>query len=262
MTDSPLRIGTAVRVQDLTVRYGSVVALRNVSLDIPCGGVTAIVGPSGTGKSTFLTVLNRLTDLVPGCRVEGRVLVAGVQVMDAKADVRTLRQRVGMIFQKPNPFPLSIRRNLELPLREHGIRDRTELSQRVEKALRSAGLWDEVRSRLEDPALTLSGGQQQRLCIARALALEPEILLMDEPTSHLDPMASRIVERHLQELAREVTVVLVTHDLEQARRVSDHLVLFWIAEGSGSVVESGPTKRVFGEPREAATRAYLLGGGG
>jgi phosphate transport system ATP-binding protein len=259
MSGAPLRVGTAVRVRGLTVRYGRAPALREVDLDIPCGGITAVVGPSGAGKSTFLTVLNRLTDLVPGCRVEGQVWVGRQEVTAPETDVVELRRQVGMIFQKPNPFPLSIRRNLELPLREHGVRDRAELEGRVERALSAAGLWEEVRDRLDEPALRLSGGQQQRLCIARALVLEPEILLMDEPTSHLDPLASRVVERHVEGFRGRYTVILVTHDLDQARRLSDHLVFFQSWEGSGRMVEAGPAERLFREPGEAATRAYLQG---
>lgn len=247
------------RVEDLRVRYGAKTALAGVSLSVARGRITALVGPSGCGKTTFLSVLNRMTDLVEGCRVEGRVCLGGLELTRPGIDVVALRRRVGMIFQKPNPFPLSVRRNLELPLREHGLRERARLEATIERALRDVGLWDEVKDRLDGPALALSGGQQQRLCLARALALEPEALLLDEPCSALDPLASGVVEDHIQALRGRYTLVVVTHDLAQARRIADDAAFFWLQDGAGRVVESGPATSVLQAPAHDLTRRYLAG---
>ena len=245
-------------VRGLKVTYDRRVALDGVDLALATGRVTALIGPSGCGKTTFLQCLNRLTDMVPRCRVEGSIRWHGRELRQV-ADLPDLRRRVGMIFQKPNPFPLSIRRNLELPLKEHGLKDRAELERRIEGTLRDVGLWDEVKDRLGDVATSLSGGQQQRLCLARALVLEPEALLMDEPTSALDPLASGVVEDLIRGLRRRLTVVLVTHNLAQARRLADDAAMFWVRGGHGAVIESGPMARLFEAPQDPDTRAYIDG---
>jgi phosphate transport system ATP-binding protein len=246
----------------LTVHYGRRPALLAVDLPVPAGEITALVGPSGCGKSTFLQTLNRLTDLIPGCRVEGSVRLDGEEILTPGCDLLALRRRVGMIFQKPNPFPFSIRRNLELPLKEHGVKDAAERGARVEAALRDVGLWKEVRDRLDIPATALSGGQQQRLCIARALALQPEVVLFDEPCSALDPLAAAVVEDLIHSLKGRYTVVIVTHNLAQARRIADTTALFWAVEGVGQLVERAPTAAFFEAPREALTREYVSGARG
>ncbi len=249
-----------LRVTDLTVRYGARWALRGVGASFTTGTVHALVGPSGCGKTTLLCCLNRLTDLVPGCRVEGSVLLDGVEMR--VLDPVELRRRVGMIFQEPNPFPLSIRRNVELALREHGVRSRAELEQRVERALFDAGLLEEVKDRLDESALLLSGGQQQRLCIARAIALEPEVLLMDEPTSSLDPIAAEVIERWIAGSRGRYTILFVTHNLAQARRLADETAVFWISNGAGTIVEQGATEQIFERPQSAITTAYVRGRAG
>lgn len=245
--------------EGLSLHYGSKTAFTEVSMTIPRGCVTALVGPSGCGKTSYLSSLNRLTDLIPSARLRGRILLDGRDVCDPRLDLIEHRRRVGMIFQKPNPFPLSIRKNLEFPLREHGVRDRSALRQKVETALQDVGLWDEVKDRLDTPAQALSGGQQQRLCIARALALEPEVLLLDEPCSALDPISSGVVEDRIAALRGRYTVIIVTHNLAQARRISDWTALFWVQGGSGRLVEFGSTQQVFEAPREAVTAAYISG---
>jgi len=250
-------------IENLAVSYGDTPVLSDVSLDIYKGCITALIGPSGCGKTSFLNALNRLTDLIPGARVEGRLrLVDGansLDLLDPGLDVRALRRRVGMIFQRPNPFPLSIRRNLELPLREHGMRRADALAHKIETALSDVGLWEEVRDRLDAPALALSGGQQQRLCIARALVLEPEILLMDEPCSALDPIASGVVEEMIQSLSGRYTVVIVTHNLAQARRIGNYAAFFWMRERIGQLVEFGRCRQIFAAPVHPATAAYIGG---
>ncbi len=251
-----------IKTESLSVAYRGMCALNRVSFDAIRGRITAVVGPSGCGKSSFLSTLNRLTDLIPGCVVTGRVTLDGQDIHDAGADVIGLRRRVGMIFQKPNPFPLSIRRNLELPLKEHGVRGRTVRATIVEKALHDVGLWAEVRDRLDRPALMLSGGQQQRLCIARALALEPEVVLFDEPCSSLDPISSGVVEDLIHSLRGRVTVVIVTHNLAQAKRIADDVAVFWVKDGSGRLIEAGPAKQVFYHPSDPITSAYLAGARG
>lgn len=255
----PTPAAPAIRVEGLSIAYHGRTVLRDVSFDLTEGRVTALIGPSGCGKSSFLACLNRLTDLYPGCRVTGRVELGGEDVLRSSVDVVALRRRVGMIFQKPNPFPLSILRNLELPLLEHGVRDRRERRQRAENALEEVGLLDEVYDRLDGPALSLSGGQQQRLCIARALALEPEVILFDEPTSALDPLASAVVEERIAALRGRYTVVLVTHNLAQARRLADDVACLWYQDGAGWLVEHGSATDVFERPRNELTEAYVRG---
>jgi len=251
-----------IRVETLSVHYGRKPAFQNVTLTINRGCITALIGPSGCGKTSFLNCLNRLTDLIPGCRVRGRIMIGALDVCSAAIDVRALRQRVGMIFQKPNPFPLSIRKNLDLPLREYGVRNREQREEMGETVLQQVGLWDEVKDRLDAPALSLSGGQQQRLCIARAIALRPEVLLMDEPCTALDPISSGVVEELISRLRHEFTVLIVTHNLAQARRIADYAAMFWVKNGSGRLVEQGTAAAVFGAPVDAITAAYMTGGVG
>jgi phosphate transport system ATP-binding protein len=243
----------------LTLRYGDKTALADVSLPIARGRITALIGPSGCGKTSFLSCLNRLTDLIPGCAVTGSVRLGDLEVHGPRTDALELRRRVGMIFQKPNPFPFSVRRNLEFPLREHGTRDRARLQEKVETALRDVGLWDEVKDRLDRPAQALSGGQQQRLCLARALALGPEALLLDEPCSALDPISSGVVEDLIARLRGQLTLVVVTHNLAQARRIADDAALFWVQDGAGRLVESGPVRQLFEGPRQKLTVDYVAG---
>ncbi len=248
-----------VEIDRLSLHYREKPAFQDVTLSINRGCITALVGPSGCGKTSFLTCLNRLTDLIVGCRVSGRITIDTLDVSAPSTDVIQLRRRIGMIFQKPNPFPLSIRRNLEFPLREHGLRDQGQITQTMETALRDVGLWDEVKERLNSPAQALSGGQQQRLCIARALALSPEMLLMDEPCSALDPLSSGVVEDLIVSLRGRYTILIVTHNLAQARRIADSAALFWVQNGAGRLIETGPAKQLFEEPRDPLTAAYVSG---
>ena len=250
---------TLFEIRDLRVAYEGKAVLDDVSLAIPAGGITALIGPSGCGKTTLLQCLNRLTDMVPRCSVEGTLRYQGVDLTSPGLDVVALRRRVGMIFQRPNPFPLSIRRNLELPLKEHGVRDRARLEATLESTLRDVGLWQEVADRLDAPATSLSGGQQQRLCLARALVLDPEVLLMDEPTSALDPLAAGVVEDLVQSLRGRYTMVIVTHNLAQARRLADHVAMFWVRDGSGRIIETGPVAGIFERPQDPDTEAYIRG---
>lgn len=251
-----------VRTERISVSYGSRPILSDVSLDIDRNRILAVIGPSGCGKSSFLSTLNRMSDLVPGCRVAGRVLLEGKDVRAHDQDVRELRCRVGMIFQHANPFPLSIRRNIEMPLTEHGITSRSEREERLIQTLTAVGLWAEVRDRLEAPALSLSGGQQQRLCIARALALQPAVLLMDEPCSALDPISAAVVEELILSLRKHYTVVIVTHNLAQARRIADDLAIFWVFDGVGRLVEAGPARELFANPCHEISAMYISGGRG
>ncbi|MDP1569354.1 MAG: phosphate ABC transporter ATP-binding protein [Vicinamibacterales bacterium] len=249
----------ALTVDELTVTYDGVPALRGLTLPVNHGCLTAIVGPSGCGKSTFLSCLNRMTDLVPGCTVHGRIRLGALDVLDARVDLVGLRRKVGMIFQRPNPFPLSIRDNLTLPLTHHRLAHGAALDDTVEHALRQVGLWDEVAHRLSAPALSLSGGQQQRLCLARALVLEPDVLLLDEPCSALDPMAAGVVEDLITSLRGRYTLVMVTHNLAQARRVADDVAVLWMHGGAGTLVEHGTAGQVFETPAHEITAAYLAG---
>jgi len=226
------------------------------------GCVTALVGPSGCGKTSFLNCINRLTDLIPTAKLRGELHLGDLDLLDPKLDVIALRRRVGMVFQRPNPFPLSIRRNLDLPLKEHGLRSRARRNDAIEGALRDVGLWEEVKDRLEAPAMALSGGQQQRLCIARALVLQPEVLLMDEPCSALDPIAGEVVEKLIQKWRGRLTILIVTHNLAQARRVADWAALFWKQGDAGQLIEFGAVQQIFEEPREALTAAYVRGRSG
>ena len=242
-------------VRDLNLYYGQFHALKGVSMDIPEKEVTAFIGPSGCGKSTFLKTLNRMNDLVEGCRITGDVKLDGVDIYKDKLDVNVLRKRVGMVFQKPNPFPMSIYDNIAYGPRTHGIRNKAQLDEIVERSLRGAAIWDEVKDRLKKSALGMSGGQQQRLCIARALAVEPEVLLMDEPTSALDPISTSRVEELVMDLKKDYTIVIVTHNMQQAARISDKTAFFLL----GELVEMGPTERLFATPSDKRTEDYISG---
>jgi phosphate transport system ATP-binding protein len=251
--DAPARI--ALAAAGFSLYYGAHHALKHISFEIPEHSVTAIIGPSGCGKSTLIRSFNRMNDLIPGVRTEGRLEVAGVDVSSPTVDVVDLRRRVGMVFQRPNPFPKSIFDNVAFGLRLLGIRDKAELQARIESSLRRAALWDEVRDRLDRSALALSGGQQQRLCIARSLAVEPEVLLMDEPASALDPTATARIEELILELKGHYTIVVVTHNMQQAARISDFTAFML----QGVLVEHDGTRKVFTSPREKLTEDYITG---
>jgi phosphate transport system ATP-binding protein len=241
--------------RDFSIFYGEAEAIRKVSLDIPARQVTAIIGPSGCGKSTYLRAINRMNDLIPSCRTRGQLLFNGEDVNGSYVDVATLRKQVGMVFQKPNPFPKTIFDNIAYGPRLHGSHSMDELMAIVEKSLRDAALWDEVKDRLKANALGLSGGQQQRLCIARALAVQPDILLMDEPTSALDPRATARIEDLIGELRGDYTIIIVTHNMQQAARVSDHTAFFY----EGDLIEFAPTQDLFTHPKEKKTEEYITG---
>ncbi len=244
-----------ISVKNLDLYYDDVHALRDISMEIPEQSITAFIGPSGCGKSTLLRTLNRMNDLVEACRIKGEILLDGQDIYARGTDVNSLRTRVGMVFQKPNPFPMSVFDNIAFGPRTHGIKDKAKLERIVEEALRKAAIFDEVKDRLHKSALGLSGGQQQRLCIARALAVQPEVLLMDEATSALDPLSTRRIEELVTELKREYTVVMVTHNMQQAARVSDVCAFFLL----GEVVECGPTQVLFSQPRDERTADYITG---
>ena len=242
-------------IEHLNLWYGSFQALKDINLRLPANEITAFIGPSGCGKSTLLKSLNRMNDLVEGCRIEGTVTLDGEDIFSRKMDVNLLRKRVGMVFQKPNPFPMSIYDNVAYGPRTHGIRSRVKLDEIVEKSLRGAAIWDEVTDRLKKSALGMSGGQQQRLCIARALAVEPEVLLMDEPTSALDPISTSRIEELAMELKKDYTIVMVTHNMQQAARISDKTAFFLL----GDMVEFGPTEKIFSMPQDRRTEDYITG---
>lgn len=246
---------TIIEARNLELYYGDNHALKSVSLEIPENRITALIGPSGCGKSTFLKTLNRMNDLVPGVRIEGEVLYNGENIYGKDVDVTRLRKQIGMVFQKANPFPMSIYDNIAYGPRTHGIRNRAKLDDIVERSLRDAAIWDEVKDRLNKSALGLSGGQQQRLCIARALAVEPDVLLMDESTSALDPISTSKIEELAMELKSRYTVVMVTHNMQQAVRVSDMTAFFLL----GELVEFGDTERLFSHPRDKRTEDYITG---
>jgi phosphate transport system ATP-binding protein len=246
---------TRIEVRDFNLWYGPVQALKSVSLDIPDRSVTAIIGPSGCGKSTLLRSLNRMNDTIAGVRVKGEAKVSGLDIYDSSTDVVELRRRVGMVFQRPNPFPKSIFDNVAYGVRLLGIRDRADLEGRVQHALQRAALWEEVKDRLGGSALQLSGGQQQRMCIARALAVEPEVLLMDEPASALDPTATARIEELVLTLKSSYTIVVVTHNMQQAARISDRTAFML----SGKLIEKGETRELFTRPKEKLTEDYITG---
>ena len=242
-----------ITVNDLNLWYGQTQALKNISLEIPEKSITALIGPSGCGKSTFLKTLNRMNDLIPGVKITGDVRFHGEDIF--AAEVNGLRRQVGMVFQKPNPFPMSIYDNIAYGPRTHGVRNKARLDEIVEKALTDAAIWDEVKDRLKKNALGLSGGQQQRLCIARALAVEPEVLLMDEPTSALDPISTSRIEDLAMELKKDYTIVIVTHNMQQALRISDQTAFFLL----GDLVEYGSTESLFSQPVDKRTENYITG---
>ena len=242
-------------VENLCLWYGSHQALKDINIEIPEKSITALIGPSGCGKSTFLKTLDRMNDLLPDVKITGSVLYKGEDIFDASVDVSELRRQVGMVFQKPNPFPMSIYDNIAYGPRTHGVKNKAKLDEIVEKSLRGAAIWDEVKDRLKKNALGLSGGQQQRLCIARALAVKPEVLLMDEPTSALDPGSTMKVEELMSELKKNYTVVIVTHNMQQAARISDRTAFFLL----GELVECGPTGEIFSTPKDKRTEDYISG---
>ena len=244
-----------LEIKDLNLFYGDFHALTNIQMNIEENRITAFIGPSGCGKSTLLRSINRMNDLVEGCRIEGQILLDGKNVYDRSMDINMLRKRVGMVFQKPNPFPMSIYDNIAYGPRTHGIRNRKKLDEIVEKSLRDAAIWEECKDRLKKSALGLSGGQQQRLCIARALACNPEVLLMDEPTSALDPISTSRIEDLVLELKKDYTVVIVTHNMQQALRISDNTAFFLL----GDMVEYGPTEQIFTVPKDKRTENYITG---
>ena len=244
-----------ISVKDMCLWYGEHQALKNVDIEIPGNSITALIGPSGCGKSTFLKTLNRMNDLIPSVRITGDIRYEGTDIFSKEVDVNQLRKEIGMVFQKPNPFPMSIYDNVAYGPRTHGITNRVELDEIVERALQDAAIWDEVKDRLKKNALGMSGGQQQRLCIARALAVQPKILLMDEPTSALDPISTSRIEELVLELKEKYTIVMVTHNMQQAVRVSDYTAFFLL----GELVEFGKTDDMFSQPKDQRTEDYITG---
>lgn len=246
---------TKLLVSDVDLWYGDFQALKKINLDIKENEITAFIGPSGCGKSTMLKCLNRMNDLVEDCRIEGHMLLDGKDIYDAGYDVNLLRRRVGMVFQNPNPFPMSIFDNIAYGPRTHGIKNKNELNEIVERSLKGAAIWEEVKDKLHQRATEVSGGQQQRICIARALAVEPEVLLMDEPTSALDPISTLKIEELVQDLKKDYTIVMVTHNMQQAARVSDKTAFFL----TGEVIEMDKTEKMFSNPRDKRTEDYITG---
>lgn len=246
---------TKLLVSDVDLWYGDFQALKKINLDIKENEITAFIGPSGCGKSTMLKCLNRMNDLVEDCRIEGHMLLDGEDIYDAGYDVNLLRRRVGMVFQNPNPFPMSIYDNIAYGPRTHGIKGKNELNEIVERSLKGAAIWNEVKDKLHQRATEVSGGQQQRICIARALAVEPEVLLMDEPTSALDPISTLKIEELVQDLKKDYTIVMVTHNMQQAARVSDKTAFFL----TGEVIEMDKTEKMFSNPRDKRTEDYITG---
>ena len=244
-----------ISVKDMCLWYGDHQALKNVNIEIPEKSITAFIGPSGCGKSTFLKTLNRMNDLIPGVKITGDIRYEGTDIFSKEVDVNNLRKEIGMVFQKPNPFPMSIYDNIAYGPRTHGITSKVQLDEIVERALRDAAIWDEVKDRLKKNALGMSGGQQQRLCIARALAVQPKILLMDEPTSALDPISTSRIEELVMELKEKYTIVMVTHNMQQAVRVSDYTAFFLL----GELVEFGKTDDIFSQPQDQRTEDYITG---
>ena len=248
-------MNNAITAKNLCLWYGSAQALKNINIQIPENNITALIGPSGCGKSTFLKTLNRMNDLVPGVRITGEVRYQGTDIFAPGLDVNALRREIGMVFQKPNPFPMSIYDNIAYGPRTHGIKSKAKLDELVEQSLRGAAIWDEVKDRLKKNALGLSGGQQQRLCIARALAVEPKVLLMDEPTSALDPISTSKIEELAMGLKERYTIVIVTHNMQQAVRISDRTAFFLL----GELIECGETERLFSQPEDRRTEDYITG---
>lgn len=245
-----------IEIRNLDLYYGTFHALKNINLKIPGNQITAFIGPSGCGKSTLLKSINRMNDMVEGCRIEGEIIINNsLNILDKSTDVNILRKNVGMVFQKPNPFPMSIYDNIAYGPRTHGIKKRSELDEIVETSLRNAAIWDEFKDNLKKSALELSGGQQQRLCIARALAVQPDVLLMDEPTSALDPISTSKIEDCVLQLKEKYTIIIVTHNMQQAVRISDKTVFFLL----GEIVEAGDTEQIFSKPKMKKTEDYITG---
>ena len=244
-----------IEIKNLDLYYGDFHALKNINLEIPENKITAFIGPSGCGKSTLLKSINRMNDMVEGCRIEGEILLGHENILSKSTDVNLLRKNVGMVFQKPNPFPMSIYDNIAYGPRTHGIKKRSELDEIVETSLRNAAIWDEFKDNLKKSALELSGGQQQRLCIARALAVQPDVLLMDEPTSALDPISTSKIEDCVLQLKEKYTIIIVTHNMQQAVRISDKTVFFLL----GEIIESGDTEQIFSKPKMKKTEDYITG---
>ena len=244
-----------ITAKDLCLWYGATQALKNINIEIPERSITALIGPSGCGKSTFLKTLNRMNDLIPTVRIEGTVTYGGQDIFAPNVDVNDLRKEIGMVFQKPNPFPMSIYDNIAYGPRTHGIKNKVQLDDIVEEALQGAAIWDEVKDRLKKSALGLSGGQQQRLCIARALAVKPKVLLMDEPTSALDPISTSKIEDLTQQLKKDYTIIMVTHNMQQAVRISDNTAFFLL----GELIEFGDTEQMFSQPQDKRTEDYITG---
>lgn len=244
-----------ITAKDLCLWYGATQALKNINIEIPEHSITALIGPSGCGKSTFLKTLNRMNDLIPSVRIEGTVTYGGQDIFAPGVDVNDLRKEIGMVFQKPNPFPMSIYDNIAYGPRTHGIKNKIQLDDIVEEALQGAAIWDEVKDRLKKSALGLSGGQQQRLCIARAMAVKPKVLLMDEPTSALDPISTSKIEDLTQQLKKDYTIIMVTHNMQQAVRISDNTAFFLL----GELVEFGDTEQMFSQPQDKRTEDYITG---
>ena len=244
-----------ITAKDLCLWYGATQALKNINIEIPERSITALIGPSGCGKSTFLKTLNRMNDLIPTVRIEGTVTYGGQDIFAPSVDVNDLRKEIGMVFQKPNPFPMSIYDNIAYGPRTHGIKNKIQLDDIVEEALQGAAIWDEVKDRLKKSALGLSGGQQQRLCIARAMAVKPKVLLMDEPTSALDPISTSKIEDLTQQLKKDYTIIMVTHNMQQAVRISDNTAFFLL----GELIEFGDTEQMFSQPKDKRTEDYITG---
>lgn len=248
-------MSSIMTIKDLCLWYGKSQALKTINIEIPEKSITALIGPSGCGKSTFLKTLNRMNDLIPGVRITGEVMYNGKNIYDSSVDVNELRKNIGMVFQKPNPFPMSIYDNIAYGPRTHGIRSKARLDDIVERSLKNAAIWEEVKDRLKKNALGLSGGQQQRLCIARALAVEPQILLMDEPTSALDPISTSHIEELAMKLKEKYTIVIVTHNMQQAVRISDNTAFFLL----GDLIEFSDTEAMFSQPKDKRTEDYITG---
>ncbi len=248
-------MSNAITAKNLCLWYGSAQALKNINIQIPENNITALIGPSGCGKSTFLKTLNRMNDLIPGVKITGEVRYLDTDIFAPGLDVNALRKEIGMVFQKPNPFPMSIYDNIAYGPRTHGVKNKAKLDELVEQSLRGAAIWDEVKDRLKKNALGLSGGQQQRLCIARALAVEPKVLLMDEPTSALDPISTSKIEELAMQLKERYTIVIVTHNMQQAVRISDRTAFFLL----GELIECGETERLFSQPEDRRTEDYITG---
>ena len=244
-----------IHVNDLSLYYGEKKALKEISMQVPANKVTALIGPSGCGKSTFLRCINRMNDLIPEVKITGQMLVEGVDIYDKNVDVVNIRKKIGMVFQKSNPFPKSIYENIAYGPKINGIKDKTQLDEIVETSLRQAAIWEELKDRLDDSAMGLSGGQQQRLCIARTLAVSPDIILMDEPASALDPISTSKIEELVHELKEQYTIIIVTHNMQQAARTSDHTAFFYM----GELIEMGKTKDIFTKPEKKQTEDYITG---